>query len=122
MREFDSGATRSDDSYKYDIEGFLSPLALDVYFEYMHSHRVQEDGKLRASDNWQKGISLSQYIKSLLRHTHDLWKIHREYAVFDKKDGHYITSKEAASGILFNTFGYLHELVKSPATEEIEHG
>jgi hypothetical protein len=77
MREFKSGATRDDDADKYDYEGFLSPLVLERYAEYMHKHRKQADGKMRDSDNWQKGIPVVQYMKSKLRHIMVTWKLHR---------------------------------------------
>ena len=56
MRNFDTGATRDVDTNKLDFEGFLSPVVLERYAEYMHKNRVQADGNLRDSDNWQKGI------------------------------------------------------------------
>jgi len=77
IRRFDTGATRDTDEGKLDFEGFLSPLVLERYAQYMNKHRKQSDGKLRDSDNWQKGIPLKAYIKSLWRHFFDLWKIHR---------------------------------------------
>jgi len=112
MREFKTGATRDDDSYKNDYEGFLSPLFLEAFGNYMTKHRKQADGKLRDSDNWQKGIPLSAYIKSLWRHFLDLWFLHRGYKRFDIKDGHKITKIEALCAIFFNTQGYAHELLK----------
>lgn len=114
MRTFDTGATRDDDTNKIDYEGFLSPLVLERYGEYMNSHRIQADGKLRDSDNWQKGISLTAYIKSLWRHFFDLWKIYRgvNCPIYDKKDGHLILADEALCAVIFNASGYLHELLK----------
>ncbi len=61
-REFISGATRNSEEGKLDYEGFLSPLALARYAQYMHRHRELEDGTLRASDNWQKGIPPSNLV------------------------------------------------------------
>ena len=117
MREFKGGATRNDDANKWDIEGFLSPAALARYFEYMHSHRKQADGKLRAADNWQSGsgIPVDQYMKSLLRHVFDLWRIHRGETVFSvEEQGHELNREELLCAIIFNAFGHLHELVKAP--------
>ena len=54
MRTFESGATRDTDSSKLDYEGFLSPLVLKRYAEYIHKHRKQVDGKMRVPKNWQK--------------------------------------------------------------------
>lgn len=118
MRIFETGATRDDDTNKFDYEGFLSPMVLERYAEYMHSHRVQADGKLRDSDNWQKGITLVAYIKSLWRHFFDVWKIHRGLGpIFDKKDGHVVTVDEALCAVIFNASGYLHEVLKSQREE-----
>ncbi|KKM22771.1 hypothetical protein LCGC14_1621970, partial [marine sediment metagenome] len=91
MREFESGATRDDEEGKRDFEGFLSPLALQRYAQYMHKHRKQADGKLRDSDNWQKGIPLSVYMKSWWRHFMDTWYMWRgthreEFGVIELKD------------------------------------
>src|SRR5262249_20215749 len=59
-RIFKTGATRDTDTGKLDYEGFLSPLVLKRYAEYMHQHRVMKDGAMRASDNWQRGIPLDE--------------------------------------------------------------
>ncbi len=115
MREFETGATRDDDDGKYDYEGFLCPLVMRAYGEYMHKHRIQADGKMRDSDNWQKGMSKKVYIKSLWRHFVALWTIWRGYEVKDEKDGHVVTLKEACCAIKFNTDGFLHELLKENA-------
>jgi hypothetical protein len=112
MRTFDTGATRDSDDDKIDFEGFLSPLVIRRYAEYLHKHRTQADGKLRDSDNWQKGLPLSVYMKSLWRHFIDLWSIHRGITVRDPKDGHIISMEEALCGNIFNASGYLHELLK----------
>ena len=113
IRTFDSGATRDTDTGKHDYEGFLSPLVIKRFAEYMTSHRHQADGKLRDSDNWQKGIPKKEYIKSLFRHFMDLWLGHRatEQTPFIKDK-----MEEALCGILFNAQGYLHEVLK----EEVE--
>lgn len=109
IRKFDTGATRDVETGKFDYEGFLSPPVLEEYGRYMNEHRKQSDGNLRDSDNWQKGIPLTLYMKSLWRHFFSMWKIHRGYEVHDERDGHVVTLIEAACGILFNTMGYMHE-------------
>jgi hypothetical protein len=109
MREFSTGATRNSDTGKNDYEGFLSPLVLEEFGNYMTIHRKQADGKLRDSDNWQKGIPQDAYIKSLWRHFHDLWCLHRGYIRTDKLTGNKISKKEALCAILFNVQGYLFE-------------
>ena len=114
MRTFNTGATRNSDNEKYDYEGFLSPAALEVFAAYMHLHRKQADGKLRDSDNWQKGIPKEAYMKSMWRHFFDVWKLHRGYTVVSSEDGHTVTMEEALCALMFNVQGYLHEQVCDP--------
>lgn len=103
IRTFDTGATRDTDENKLDFEGFLSPLALERYAQYMHKHRRQSDGGMRDSDNWQKGIPLDAYMKSGWRHFRDWWREHRGY---DTEDG----IEESLCALIFNAMGYLHVL------------
>ncbi len=105
FRKFDTGATRDTAEGKLDYEGFLSHRALATYARYMHSHRLQSDGCLRDSDNWQKGIPRDVYMKSLWRHLIAAWVCHRS-------EGSPLVMEEALCGILFNAFGYLHEELK----------
>lgn len=104
MRKFESGATRDNDAGKLDYEGFLSPLALERFAEYMNLNRFQADGELRDSDNWQKGIPKDAYMKSMWRHFMDVWKAHRGVGT--------IPMDEALCAVLFNAMGYLHEALK----------
>lgn len=106
-RTFETGATRDTDQGKFDYEGFLSPLVLRRFGEYMHKHRHQSDGKLRDSDNWQKGIPLEVYMKSMWRHFMDLWLHHRNRWQLANED-----IEEALCGLMFNIQGYLHEALK----------
>ncbi len=108
---FSTGATREDDTNKLDYEGFLSPLVIERYAKYVHKHRIQPDGKLRDSDNWQRGIPLWRYIKSAWRHFWAWWTIHRGYKAYDEK-GNPIDLEEAICGTIFNSTGYLHEILK----------
>lgn len=112
MQQFETGATRDDDADKNDYEGYLSPLVIEAYGDYMTEHRKQADGQLRASDNWQKGIPRDKYIKSGLRHAFDVWKLHRGYPCFDKRTGNPVTIRAAINGVLFNFMGYFHEYLK----------
>lgn len=109
VRKFSSGATRDTDENKLDLEGFLSPIVLQAYAEYMNENRVQSDGKTRPSDNWQLGIDKKAYMKSGYRHFFDWWLAHRGYA---NREG----MKKALCGLMFNTMGYLFELL----TEELK--
>lgn len=112
MRTFETGATRDSDLGKYDYEGFLSPLVIERFGEYMHKHRTQADGNLRDSDNWQKGITLDAYMKSAWRHFMDWWAIHRNRGRIAREP-----IEEALCAILFNVMGYLHELLKTRERE-----
>lgn len=105
IRTFESGATRDSDTEKFDIEGFLSYPVIMRYAEYMHKHRIQSDGQLRDSDNWQKGIPKDAYMKSMWRHFMDVWGNHRRYETRDNME-------EALCALLFNVLGYLHEETK----------
>lgn len=103
VRTFETGATRDTDEGKLDYEGFLAPAVLERYAQYMHKHRRQSDGSLRASDNWQKGMPQTQYLKSLIRHVLEFWKWNRgKYPSLP--DG-----QEIACAIMFNIMGWLYE-------------
>jgi hypothetical protein len=104
MRAFGTGATRDQDTTKLDFEGFLSPLVLERYAEYMHSKRYLPDGSMRDSDNWQLGIPVQVYIKSLFRHFFAVWKAYRA--------GKLSSSTEDMCAVLFNQMGLLHEILK----------
>jgi len=105
IKTFDTGATRGNDENKMDYEGFMSPIVLERYAKYLHKHRIQADGKIRDSDNWQKGMSKTTYIKSLWRHFIDVWKSHRGYWIKEN-------IQDALCGVIFNAMGYLYELLR----------
>ena len=105
MREFESGATRDTDDGKLDYEGFLAPQVIERYAKYMHRHRVQADGELRASNNWTRGIPKDAYMKSAWRHFMSWWKEHRGHK---SREG----IEEALCGLLFNVMGYLFEVLR----------
>lgn len=109
MCVFESGATRNIDTNKLDYDGFLSPLAIKRFAQYMHKHRFQADGTLRDSDNWQKGIPKERYRKSLWRHFVDLWSMLRGW-ITKTDEGEDV--EELLCAILFNTQGLLHEILK----------
>lgn len=108
VRTFETGATRDTDEGKLDFEGFLSPLVLTRFAEYMHEHRLQSDGTLRSSDNWQKGIPIDQYMKSMFRHFMELWITHRD----EPQENTQEILEDALCALLFNVQGYLHEIVR----------
>ena len=110
---FVTGATRSADDYKIDFEGHISPEVLHYFGQYMHEHRVQVDGNIRASDNWTEGIPMHKYLKSLLRHTFDLWRAWRGTETYNPDTGKPQTIGSLGAAILFNVQGMLFELLKS---------
>jgi len=103
-RTFPTGASRDTDEGKPDFEGFLSPLVLTRFGEYMHHKRHMPDGTLRSGDNWQKGMTKDVYISSAYRHFIALTLAHDGY----KSE----PSEESLCALLFNIQGYLHELLK----------
>lgn len=115
LRRFETGATRNLDVNKLDYEGFMCPMVVESFAKYMNSHRMQKDGTLRSSDNWQRGIGLDVYMKSMFRHFFDVWKMHRGHKAYSPEDGHELTMEEALNAMTFNSNGYLHELLKSEA-------
>ena len=108
LRTFATGAIRDTATDKLDYEGFFDPLVLRRYAEYMHEHRKQSDGELRDSDNWQKGMPIDEYMKSLSRHGIDAWVAHREGRV----------DQVLLCAMLFNIMGVLHEDLKSPSRDD----
>ena len=104
VRVFTTGANRDLDMGKFDYEGFLSPEVLEAFAAYMHKNRVLKDGAMRDSDNWQKGIPPSVYVKSLLRHVMAVWKARRAGEL-----DHVI---DEMCGVLFNIQGLLFETLK----------
>jgi hypothetical protein len=112
IRTFETGATRDTDADKYDYEGFLSPLVVERYGRYMHKHRTQSDGTLRASDNWQRGIPREQYMKSLFRHVIDLWQHHRAGNGFTQNGQRFEAIEDLCCAVMFNVMGYLHEYLR----------
>ena len=106
-RYFPSGAYRDGQAGKLDYEGFLSPVALKRYAEYMDKNRLQSDGQIRDSDNWQQGIPVASYMKSMWRHFIDAWTQHRK----TEANGYDSDALETSlCAVIFNAFGYLHEL------------
>lgn len=108
-RTFDTGATRDASVEKLDFEGFLSPAVLQRYAEYMHKNRFREDGTVRDSDNWQLGIPIAEYLKSLWRHFFSVW-----YGLRRNGD----VREDDLCAVLFNASGMLHEALKQREARE----
>lgn len=104
VRKFETGAIRDTDKGKPDPEGFLNPLVIQRFNEYMNKHRQTAIG-LRNSDDWQKGIPKDVYMKSGWRHFLDWWTQHRGYNSKEEIE-------ESLCALMFNTMGYLYEILK----------
>lgn len=111
VRAFDTGATRSQDAMRDDPEGYMSPLVEQRFCEYMTKHRLQPDGSVRDSDNWQKGLPFATYMKGLKRHLQHLWLRYRGWPVNDPKAA--VDIEEDLCALMFNVQGYLFEVLKA---------
>lgn len=108
VRSFSTGATRSSSEGKPDYEGYFSPLVFERYGQFMLKHQVQPDGTYRPSDNWQKGIPIAEYLKSLFRHFVSAWTKHRGWNLDAKPEDF----EDDLCAIIFNASGYLHEYLR----------
>jgi len=108
MKKYETGATRNKRDHKYEIGKFISPVALSMYSQYMHGHRVQADGTLRDGDNWQKGIPSEDCGESLLRHSRSADAILKGFRVIDPDTGEPETILRATCGAMFNSICILH--------------
>lgn len=122
VRKFETGATRSPENMIVP-SGFLSAPALMAFCTYMAKHRIQSDGQLRAPDNWKKGIPLSSYYESLIRHVIELM-LRREPggSPFSMYPDERPTEIETLCAIMFNVQGMLHEMLKGSDWRENEQG
>jgi hypothetical protein len=129
LRTFASGATRDTASGKIDPEGFFDPLVVMAFSAYMDRHRVQSDGSLRASDNWQGGFPRNQTMKSLWRHFLDLWLLHRGHPPVSKDHREFFerqnastalesTKVEVLCALYFNVGAYLREVLLGRSIRE----
>ena len=125
LRTFASGATRDTATNKIDPEGFLDPLVVVRFSEYMDRHRVQSDGSLRDSDNWQKGFTRPAIMKSLWRHFLDAWLMHRGHSPASPDAKRHLSEKgfdyaleEILCALLFNVQAYLREVLLRRAYED----
>jgi hypothetical protein len=118
IRQFSTGATRNLSDHKFDYEGFNSPFVEHRFAQYMHTHRKQKDGTLRESDNWQKGLPEKETLKSLIRHTYDLWLLARGGTPRDPDTGMLCDKEDLLCAIRFNTNSLLHETLKAKISDE----
>ena len=115
IRQFSTGATRDTREGKLSYVKGLSPIVLRRYLQYLDKHRLQPDGTMREFDNWKKGIDLDTYLDSVVRHTIADWLLSEGYAVEDNHGS--VDPEDALCGILFNTMGKLHEILKGKVAQ-----
>lgn len=116
IRQFDSGATRDTDKGKPSYIKALSPIVLQRYVEYIGKHRTQSDGSQRDWDNWKQGIPQDVYLDGLGRHEMAVWLLCHGFSAFDNHGP--VTLEDSLCGIIFNTQGMLHELLKEQQYEK----
>jgi hypothetical protein len=112
MRDFESGATRNNADNKFDYDGFNASICDHSYGEYMHSHRMQADGTMRDGDNWQKGIPIPVYRKSMFRHMQDLRRCLDGFDVYNPDNDEPVDAIELLNAIEFNVKGMKFEILK----------
>lgn len=96
VTRFKTGAIRDDQSGKFDIAEYMSPLALGRFYEWM-----RKSAEKYGAGNWRKGIPPDSALKSLRRH---LWLVDlKEYGVDLEPD----TDHLAAA--MFNIMIKLHD-------------
>jgi hypothetical protein len=84
---------------------------LKAFAEYMHEKRKMPDGTMRASDNWQLGIPVDQYLKSAFRHFFSVWETYR-VAKLDPGTTYADELVTELLALFFNVQGMLHEILK----------
>jgi hypothetical protein len=114
IRQFETGANRDTQDGKLVYEAFFSPIVLRRMAEYMHGHRTQSNGAMRAGDNWQSGLPVATYQDSLVRHLVDAWYAWRVYGWRGQTQR---ALEDLLCAIVFNASGYLFELLKKEPHE-----
>jgi hypothetical protein len=84
----------------------------------MNMNRVQSDGKVRDSDNWQKGMPMDVYMKSGYRHFMEWWIEHRKGDDMSNPNA----MVAGLCGLMFNVMGYLHEWLKKHPEIKFDDG
>ena len=113
MTSFNSGATRTSEPLE-DYEGFLSPAVIREFGRYMAHHRMQADGEVRSSDNWQKGIAKKRYMRSMWRHFLDVWADWRNDRIGD-------ALLDSLCALFFNVQGMILEVLVSTGKAKRPH-
>jgi len=73
------------------------------------------DGSKRDWDNWKNGIPIDVYMDGLLRHVWAVWLIQQGFKSYDNNGE--VTLKDSLNGVLFNSIGMLHEILKDEKDE-----
>lgn len=107
VRLFDTGATRSPLGDKLQYEGYLNPLVLKRYAEYMQKHQTQSDGTRRSADNWQKNIDIESLCDSKVRHDMDSWLYFRGYSSEASEE-----IEDTLCACIFNTMAILKQVLE----------
>ena len=97
MRTFPSGSVRDDDTGKPDFIETISWTAFNRYANYMTDKK-----KKYGEGNFKKGIPISSYEQSLLRHI-DKYLRNKYEGASDETDCDHL------SAMIFNVFGIMHE-------------
>lgn len=113
MREAPTGATRDTENTKPQYEGYLSPMVLWRFGQYMLKHQSQADGITRTSDNWQKGMPREWYADSMYRHFMDVMLFHDNHPELMTE-----SIEEALCALLFNVQGYLYEILLNRSVQD----
>lgn len=115
IRTFATGATRSPLGEKLQFEGYLNPLVLKRFAEYMRKHQTDSAGNQRAADNWQKNIDMASLCDSKTRHDMDVWLHSRGY---DAEAAEPL--EEALCACLFNTMALLKQVLEQSGRGRIK--
>lgn len=97
IRKFDTGAIRDNDSTKEDYIETISWTAFKRYAQYMTDKKAKY-----GAGNFKKGIPISSYEQSLLRHI-------QKYLVNKYEGGDEEKLEDHLSACVFNLFGIMHE-------------
>ena len=97
IRKFKTGAIRDDDSDKPDFVETISFSAHNRYAKYMTAKK-----KRYGEGNFKKGIPITEYEKSLLRHVDKYFRNKYENGNDEPNEDH-------LAAIRFNVDGIMHE-------------
>lgn len=106
VRTFATGANRDTAVGKPDYDGYLHPLTVKRFGEYMLKHQVLKDGTIRSSSNWTGGMPRAVYTKSLVRHVEDVRRHVRGFP-----EAAVESVEEALCAVIFNAQGLLLEVL-----------